>query len=602
MPGISKETIEHIRSSANIVEIIGSYIPLKRAGKEYRALSPFNKEKTPSFYVDPTKGLFKCFSSGHGGDIFKFIMLYENVDFPGAVRLLAQRLNIPIEEDTSAPELEKENHLRDALLRLHNDVAAWWSHILHHAPEAQPARDYLQSRHIPLTLAREFSLGYALPAWDSLLQWARKKGYPAPLLRASGLFIENESTNHLYDRFRDRLIFPIFSDSGQTIAFSGRILTAQENVAKYINSPDTPIFRKGHTLYGLHKAKRPILDAQQAILCEGPTDLIRCHQHGFRNTIATQGTAFTEEQARLLRRYTQEILLCYDSDRAGENATTRSLFILLAHDIDVRIITMPKGQDPDTYLTTHPPEAFQHLITQAPHYIDHYTEKILQTYPIETPKGRAKATEALTEILRHVPDPIKRETYALTIATRLQIPKDILLDRLHTTLQQSRKSTPTLPSISSEPSSQKQQPQEAPLDPVIEHLLAFLIAHPEYVPHVARHLPATTTRHLHGGHLVPILLDLHAQDLWETPDSLIQAIPDETEKNTLTRLTLCPPNIPTQDHIPYLNDLLTSLQRQSTLRRITLLEQEIKTHLLSPQILAIKTKELLDLRRALANL
>ncbi len=602
MPGISKETIEQIRSSANIVDIIGSYIPLKRSGKEYRALSPFNKEKTPSFYVDPTKGLFKCFSSGHGGDIFKFIMLYENIDFPGAVRLLAKRLNIPIEEEISSPDIEKENHLREALIRLHNDIAAWWSHLLHHAPEAQPARDYLQSRHIPLTLAREFSLGYALPAWDSLLQWARKKGYPAALLRTSGLFIENESTHQIYDRFRDRLIFPIFSDSGQVIAFSGRILTPQENTPKYINSPETPIFRKGHTLYGLHKAKRPILDAQQVILCEGPIDVIRCHQHGFHHTIATQGTAFTEEQARLLRRYSQEIVLCYDSDRAGENATTRSLMLLLAHDFDVRIVSMPKGQDPDTYLTTHSPEAFKNLIIQAPHYIDHYTEKTLHTYPIETPQGRAKATDALTEILSHVPDPIKRETYALAIATRLQIPKDILLDRLHTALQQSRRSSPVSSSIPSEATAQKSPSQEAPLDPIIEHLLAFLIAHPEYAPHVARHLSIATTRHLRGGHLIHHLLELHAQDLWETPESLIQSTSDEAEKNTLTRLTLRPPQIPLQDHMPYLNDLITRLQRQSIIHRITLLEQEIKTQLLNPKDLATKTKELLDLRRSLANL
>jgi DNA primase len=597
MAGISKDTIERIRSVANIVEIIGSYIPLKRAGKQYRALSPFNKEKTPSFYVDPSKGLFKCFSSGHGGDIFKFIMLYENIDFPGAVRLLARRLNIPIEEEIPSAHIEQENRLRDALLRLHNDITAWWSHLLHHAPEAQPARDYLHSRHIPLTLAREFSLGYALPAWDSLLQWTRKKGYPTSLLRASGLFIENETTHRTYDRFRDRLIFPILSDSGQTIAFSGRILTPQHDTAKYINSPETPIFRKGHTLYGLHKAKRPILDAGHAILCEGPIDLIRCHQHGFQNTIATQGTAFTEEQARLLRRFTQEILLCYDSDRAGENATTRTLEILLAHDIDVRIITMPKGQDPDTYLTTHPPEAFKKLIEQAPHYINHYTEKTIHTYPIETPQGRTKATEALIEILRHVPNPIKRETYALSIATRLQIPKDLLLDRLDTALIQSKR-TPATP-IETSP---KNQPQEISLDPIVEHLLSFLIAHPEYTPHIARHIHPSLTEGLRGGHLILHLLRLHAQDLWDTPQSLIQSTQDEAEKNTLTRLILRSPQIPTQDHTTYLHDLLARLTHQSTMHRITLLEQEIKSQLLPPQTLAIKTKELLDLRRSLANL
>jgi DNA primase len=598
MAGISKETIERIRAAADIVEIIGSYIPLKRAGKEYRALSPFNKEKTPSFYVDPTKGLFKCFSSGHGGDIFKFIMLYENLDFPAAVRLLAQRLNIPIEHETTSPHNEKENSLRQALLRLHNDVAAWWSHLLHHAPEAQPARHYLQTRSIPLPLAREFSLGYAPPQWDALLQWAQKKGYPLSLLLTSGLCTQNETTQRIYDRFRHRLIFPILSDSGQTIAFSGRTIDPQDNNPKYINSPDTPIFRKGLTLLGLHKAKRPILDAQQAILCEGPIDLIRCHQHGFHNTVATQGTAFTEEQARLLRRYTQQVILCYDSDRAGENATTRSLTILLAHDIDVRIVTMPPGHDPDSFLTTHPPQAFQNLITQAPHYIDHFTEKTLRTYPIETPQGRAKATEALTEILTHVPNPIKREAYTLTIATRLQIPKNLLLERLNTTLQKSRHPFPA-PSTSPAP---PHPPQEIPLDPIIEHLLAFLVAHPEYCPHVARHLPPHTTQHLRGGHLIPHLLQLHAQDLWDTPQSLIQATPDETEKNTLTRLILRPPTIPQQDHTAYLNDLLARIKRQSISHQITLLEQEIKTHLLDPSTLAIKTKELLDLRRTLASL
>ncbi|MDW8348692.1 MAG: DNA primase [Verrucomicrobiae bacterium] len=593
MPGISKETIDRIRAAANIVEIIGSYVPLKRAGKEYRALSPFNKEKTPSFYVDPVKGLFKCFSSGHGGDVFKFIMLYENVDFPAAVRLLAQRLGIPVEESSLSPQEQEKTQLRDTLLRLHSDVAAYWSHLLHNAPEAKPARDYLTLRRIPLSLAREFSLGFSLPLRDHLLTWAKQKGYPISVLRLSGLFAENEQSKQLYDRFRNRLTIPIFNESGQPIAFSARLISQQDNAPKYLNSPDTPLFQKGQTLFGLHKAKRSILETGFALLCEGPLDLIRCHQYGFTNSVATQGTAFSENQARLLRRFTQEIVLCFDSDRAGESATLRSLEILLSLDFDVRIVTLPQGHDPDSFLSEHPPDTFQQLISNAPHYIDHFTNKILTTFPVETPQGRAQATDALLNLLRHVTHPVKREAYTLTLAARLQIPQYILLERL-----KALPPSPTPPPHTSNLS----EANEITLHPVVEHLTAFLLAYPEYCPHLARLIPQESFDFVTGGHLLRRLLELHSQDLWDTPESLMHLLTDEAEKNTLARLALRPPDITPNAHDPYFHDLILQLKRQILHYRISILEQEIKSQLLSPQALSQKTKELLDSRRALANL
>ena len=342
---IPPETVDQVRHACDIVDVIGGYVPLKKAGAKYKALSPFNKEKTPSFYVDPAKQMFKCFSSGHGGDVFKFLMLMENMAFPEAVRRLAQRSGIVIPEGRAQDP--KERSQREELLALHAAVAAWWQKLLHSDPAAEPARAYLKNRELDSKLAEEFGLGFAPESWDGTLNWARKAGHSMDILELAKLVATSESGKR-YDFFRGRLMIPIHDESGQVVAFSGRLLDPEAKAQKYVNSPETPIFSKSKILFGLNKTKRPIIEADSALLCEGQIDLIRCWQKGVRNVVAPQGTAFTEQQARILKRLARETVICFDADRAGQNAAQRSIDMMLKEGLQVRIARMPEGEDPDS--------------------------------------------------------------------------------------------------------------------------------------------------------------------------------------------------------------------------------------------------------------
>jgi DNA primase len=315
MPGmIPPEIVDQVRHACDIVDVIGGYVPLKKAGARYKALSPFNKEKTPSFFVDPSKQIFKCFSSGHGGDVFKFLMLMENMAFPEAVRRLAQRSGVVIPE--GRPEDTQARSRREELLALHAAVAAWWQKLLHADPAAEPARAYLKSRDLGSDLANEFGLGFAPEGWDATLTWARQAGYSPEALETARLIATSEAGKR-YDFFRGRLMIPIHDEAGQVVAFSGRLLDPEAKAQKYVNSPETPIFVKSKILFGLNRTKRPIIEAESAILCEGQIDLMRCWQKGIRNVVAPQGTAFTDQHARTLKRLAREVVICFDADRRG---------------------------------------------------------------------------------------------------------------------------------------------------------------------------------------------------------------------------------------------------------------------------------------------
>lgn len=368
---IDREMIDQIRQSTDIVDVISSYVPLKKAGRNYKALSPFKKEKTPSFFVDPARQLFKCFTSGHGGDVFKFVMIYENLDFPAAIRLIAQRTGIHLPEKTATPQQQEQKQEKEILLQIHRAVAAWWSQILRTEKIAEPARHYLLNRNISEDLAREFQLGFAPPDWEATLQWGTKQGFSIESMEKSGLLTRNES-GKVYDRFRGRLMFPIHNDSGNVVAFSGRLLDPDAKAAKYVNSPETPLFTKSRILFGLDKNKREILNHQQVILCEGQIDLIRLYEKGIRNAVASQGTAFTEHHARLLKRYAKEVTICFDADSAGQDAAVRSVEVLLHEGLAVKIATIPLGQDPDSLLKDEKDGSkMMALINQAIDYTRH---------------------------------------------------------------------------------------------------------------------------------------------------------------------------------------------------------------------------------------
>jgi len=361
---LSPATREQIRAASDIVDVIGSYLPLKRAGANFTALCPFHKEKSPSFNVNPHKQIFHCFGCHKGGDVFTFVKDYENIGFMDAVRRLAERAKIPLEFENSPGE-QQSRHLKDQLLQIHDQITQRWQNCLANEAAGQLARDYLQKRGVSADAIKLFRIGAAPELWDDTVNWAKSKNLELDLVEKAGLIIRKEETGNYYDRFRGRLMFPICDEQGRVVGFSGRVLSGDEKTAKYLNSPETAIFTKSKIFFGLDKSKRAILDAGSAIICEGQLDLIACFMNGVQNIVAPQGTAFTDQHARIIKRYANEVVLCFDSDNAGQNAIVRSLDHLLAAELAVRVAVVPPPHDPDSFIKNFGAEKFRELVEHA---------------------------------------------------------------------------------------------------------------------------------------------------------------------------------------------------------------------------------------------
>ena len=412
----SEQTLEQIRAANDIVEVIGASLPLKRAGANFRTLCPFHKEKTPSFNVNPHRQIFHCFGCHKGGDVFRWIQDYENLSFTEAVRRLAERARIPLEVEKN-PENQQLRSLKDTLLQVHEQITQRWHAALKNEAGAQIARDYLAKRGVSEEAIHVFRLGFAPDAWDDTVNWAKSKNYDATLLEKAGLVLPRESGGY-YDRFRGRLIFPICDEQGRVIAFSGRILT-DEKTAKYVNSPETPIFTKGRVFFGLDKTKRAILDAGFAIICEGQLDLIACYMAGVKNIIAPQGTAFTSDHARILKRYVDEVVLCFDSDTAGQAAAARVQESLLASGMAIRVATIPAPHDPDSFIKERGADAFKELISGAREFFDFYLEHLCAVHEPVTDKGQLAVVKGMAEMINKSATPLLADKYAQKTAMKL---------------------------------------------------------------------------------------------------------------------------------------------------------------------------------------
>jgi len=412
----SEQLLEQIRAANDIVEIIGASLPLKRAGANFRTLCPFHKEKTPSFNVNPHLQIFHCFGCHKGGNVFRWIQEYENLSFPEAVRRLAERARIPLEIDRS-PEGQQARSLKDSLLQIHEQITQRWHGALKNEAGAQIARDYLAKRGVSAEAIEIFRLGFAPELWDDTVNWGKSKNYEPALLEKAGLVLPRDGGGY-YDRFRGRLIFPIGDEQGRVIAFSGRILT-DEKVAKYVNSPETPIFTKGRVFYGLDKTKRGILDTGFAIICEGQLDLIACYMAGVKNMVAPQGTAFTTDHARILKRYVDEVVLCFDSDTAGQAAAARIQESLLASGMAIRVATIPAPHDPDSFIKERGAEAFKELISGAREFFDFYLEHLCAIHEPVTDKGQLAVVKGMAEMVKKSGTPLLADKYAQKTAMRL---------------------------------------------------------------------------------------------------------------------------------------------------------------------------------------
>jgi len=609
---IPPEIVEQVRHASDIVDVIGGYVPLKKSGAKFKALSPFNKEKTPSFFVDPLKQIFKCFSSGHGGDVFKFLMLMENMTFPEAVRRLAQRAGIVIPETGGGRHDPEARGRREELLALNAAVAAWWQKLLHSDPAAEPARAYLKSRDFPSALADEFGLGYAPDGWDVTLKWAQKNGYSMPALEAGKLVATSSDSGRTYDFFRGRLMIPIHNDAGEVVAFSGRLLDPEAKAQKYMNSGETPVFIKSKILFGLNKTKRAIIEAGSAVLCEGQIDLMRCWQHGIRNVVAPQGTAFTEPHARILKRLAQEVVICFDADNAGQEAAQRAIDLLLKEDLQVRIARIPKGEDPDSLLRKQPVAVFEAILREAKDYTRHLLDTACEQEDITSPRGRGAVAARMAQVIARIPNAVQREGFLLDVARRLQVPRSVLEEEVRKAEAQIRRGelqqrdqriAAGTREGEGEPGTTESEAQE-PIraDMLVEALLSLLLTGPEIIPQVSRRLDPAWVEGLGGAEMLLRLFDAHAHDAFESATQFLDESDDRT-KDYLAGLLFHPTPVPTETTPEaYADQLVRNFEKRWKQQRLQLLNLAVKSNELSVEERMKYLMEIQAIRRQFPDL
>jgi DNA primase len=524
---ISPATKEQIRAASDIVDVIGSYIPLKRAGANFVALCPFHKEKTPSFHVSPQRQFFHCFGCHKGGDVFTFVREYENIDFMDALRRLAERARIPLEMDSPAGE-PQSRHLKDQLLLIHEQITQRWQSALAGDPAAQIARDYLAKRAVSADAVQLFRLGYAPDLWDDTVNWAKSKHFEPATVEQAGLILRKEASDHYYDRFRGRLIFPICDEQGRVIGFSGRVLSGDEKTAKYVNSPESPIFTKGRVMFGLDKSKRAILDARCAVVCEGQLDLIASFMAGVKNMVAPQGTALTADHARILKRYADEVVLCFDSDNAGQNAAVRSLDSLLASGLAVRVASIPAPHDPDSYIKEFGGPAFAELIQNARGFFDFYLDQLCASNDLAADRGRRAVAQAMSEAVHKTGSAVLLDTYAQKTALRLGVSAD--------SVRQEFKKTPR-----SSPSVNEDHPEQQTADmarpsPQEAGLLRLLLENDAFVEWIAAQLDLEWLAHPLVREIVAGRLRLEQTHSWPGLSAWLSEMENPAWRNLITEL------------------------------------------------------------------
>lgn len=424
---IPEETIQQILSSTDIVELVEGYFPLQKKGQDFWAVCPFHSEKSPSFKVSPTRQAYYCFGCNAKGNAIGFVMNYENLDFPSAVRRLGSKSGITVQEDEESPETKKELKLRKGIIKVNKTAGLWFHEYLmkSHSSDASKARDYLKDRNITNQIAKDWKIGFAPAKSNEFSNWAQDQGFNGTLMKESGLMSlrdEQSPQKGLYARFRNRIMFPLNNDFGETIAFSGRTMDSQSKIAKYINSPETLIFKKSNVFFGLDKTKRAIAKEEAVIICEGQIDLIRCFENGIENVVAPLGTALTENHSRILRRFTGErgeALLCFDSDLAGYKAAIRAYNELSSTGIYVRAIELPPDQDPDSLITNNGVEEFLDRINNAKPFYLFQIETLSKSLDLHDPKDRVRFANEISPSISIIQDSVAREAMINDVATRL---------------------------------------------------------------------------------------------------------------------------------------------------------------------------------------
>jgi len=416
---IPDNIIDEIRDRTDIVAVISDHVVLKKTGKNFKGLCPFHSEKTPSFSVSPEKHIYHCFGCGAGGNVFKFLMETQSISFPDAIKLLAERTGIPLPKNASSQPLDPQQKEREALRKLNESATRYFQSLLKNPEGGLNARKYLTSRYFDSDILDKYRIGWSAPGWRGLLNHVQKNSsVTQERLVKSGLVIQKEGGSTVYDRFRGRVLFPIKDLHGNIIGFGGRAIAEEDN-PKYLNSPETILYKKGEVLFGMDQAKQSIRRENQVILVEGYFDQMRAVQHGIEHVVATCGTALTDKQASMLRNHAETAILVFDSDPAGRVAAERGFDILLKHGLNVKVVILPDGQDPDSFIHEQGTEVFLEKIYTAKPFIESYMDTLVKESPSRSPADRIKLANQILPFLAKIKNDVERTVWMEKLASKI---------------------------------------------------------------------------------------------------------------------------------------------------------------------------------------
>ncbi len=588
MPRIPETVIDQVRLSIDIVDVVGDHVALTRRGKSFVGLCPFHDDSTPSLNVSQEKQIYKCFACGAGGNSFTFLRDIENISFIEAVRQLADRAGIALPDAKPADPDQQE--VFDQLYRANELAVKYFHHLLTQDEKAADAMAYLEKRGINRDIIDAFSLGYAPDQWDGFLQVATRRKFSPQILERAGLVLANQKGTGFYDRFRNRITFPIHAATGRPVAFGARALDPDEQ-AKYINSPETPVYNKSATLYGLWRNRDAIRDAGVALVVEGYMDLIALTQYGTENAVASSGTALTTDQARLLRRYAPKTILIFDGDTAGATAAMRGIGSLFEVGLEVRVVTLPEDHDPDSYVRAQGPDGLLRLTENAAPAIDFLMEQFAQRDDLSTIDGKTRTANALAELVGRIKDNALKQLVIKDIAEKIGIDEETLIS-----ISQTQRRT-TRP--------QNGQPEPEPYDtrPRSEReLLTFLMQHPETADSVFNQISPDNFTNSTYRQIATLIARNRQQKQSIEAAHLINQCNDERLSRILTDLSLEigieNPNIdvPIQDYIHkfQLKSLESEIERIEKQLRQPLSPDELRTTLEKHRHLTAQRKAMVE--------
>ncbi len=555
---IPDSIVNEIRDKVDIAEVISGYIPLKRAGRNFKANCPFHHEKTPSFMVNPDKQIYHCFGCGEGGNVFTFIMKQERMEFPEVVRMLAEKTGVVIPESTK--ESREKAGIAEQIYKVNSDALLFFHGNLLKNPEAL---GYLRKRGISDKSISEFKIGLSLNSWDALLNFLRTKGYDESIISQAGLILSKEGSRSYYDRFRQRIMFPVFDIRNNVIGFGGRVLDNTQE-PKYLNTPETPVYLKGKNLYGLNFSKGFIRDMDSAILVEGYLDFITPFQFGIKNIIASCGTALTSDHVRLVRRFSENIIVVYDPDKAGELATLRSLDILVSEGVNVKVVRLPEGFDPDTFVKENGPDVFNDLTKNAKGLFDYKLGVLYTKFDKSKPEDKIKIINEMLPTITKITNEILKSEYLKRLAQSLNIEESMLVKEMKKTKRD----------YEFIPEKKNIEKKVFVINPVEKHLLSLMFEDSKFIERAKSELSLDDFDDLEVKKIISFMFNYKFEYSNLKADNLINHFKDEDAANIIAEIASS--EIPHSDKEKCFNNYIQRIKEKSLNRISDKIRLELK--------------------------